>query len=314
MAIAFVGATGAASTTTTTTQTNTRSLTSGNVAIVVGSTYTGGGATTHTLTDSRGNTIPAATTSTSLANSRMSVWIVSITTGGAGSFTLTAGVSSTGLNLDVYEYSGLSTTLDGTPTSNAVASSSVTVSAVTLSTGTSLVFSAGYDQNTVATLGASGGYTGRLNNQNTTDSETSAGFDQIAPGAGSYGNTITTSGAPSALHGAVIGLLAVVSGPTITVQPKPTSVRAGATASFSVTATGATSYQWRKNTSTIGGATSSSYTTPATVLADNGASFDCIVSDGVTPVTSSAATLNVQAGTPSTLGQFDPSLRILSWF
>src|SRR5207247_2891404 len=50
--------------------------------------------------------------------------------------------------------------------------------------------------------------------------------------------------------------------PTITTQPANTTVKAGKTAKFTVTATGATplNYQWRKNGTNITGATKSSYT------------------------------------------------------
>src|SRR3979411_2600950 len=53
------------------------------------------------------------------------------------------------------------------------------------------------------------------------------------------------------------------------------TVQSGQTATFSVTATGTgpLSYQWQRNGTAIGGATSASYTTPATTSADNGARF-----------------------------------------
>src|SRR5271168_5514763 len=53
--------------------------------------------------------------------------------------------------------------------------------------------------------------------------------------------------------------------PTITTQPQSQSVMVGSTATFSVVATGTAplSYQWSENGTAIGGATNSSYTTPA---------------------------------------------------
>jgi Immunoglobulin domain len=85
--------------------------------------------------------------------------------------------------------------------------------------------------------------------------------------------------------------------PAITAQPANQTVLAGTTASFSVTATGTTplSYQWKKNATAVAGATSSSYTTPATVLGDSGALFTVTVTNGGGNVTSSAATLTVNA-------------------
>jgi hypothetical protein len=59
------------------------------------------------------------------------------------------------------------------------------------------------------------------------------------------------------------------------------------------TGTAPLAYQWRRNGTDIAGATASSYTTPATTLADNGAQFTVVVSNAAGAVTSSAATLTV---------------------
>lgn len=83
--------------------------------------------------------------------------------------------------------------------------------------------------------------------------------------------------------------------PTIAVQPAPQTVLAGQTASFSVRAAGnpTPSYQWQRNGQNIAGATSASYTTPATTTADNGVAYTVVVSNSVGSVTSAAATLTV---------------------
>jgi hypothetical protein len=88
--------------------------------------------------------------------------------------------------------------------------------------------------------------------------------------------------------------------PTITTQPASQTVTAGQVATFSVTATGTAplSYQWSKNGAVMSGATSSSYSTPATTSSDNGALFTVLVSNTAGSVTSNAATLTV---TPATL-------------
>jgi hypothetical protein len=88
--------------------------------------------------------------------------------------------------------------------------------------------------------------------------------------------------------------------PSITTQPANQNVNVGQTAKFSVAATGSgtLSYQWKKNGTAVSGATSSSYTTPATASSDNNAQFTVTVTDMVSGVTSSAATLTVN--TPST--------------
>src|ERR1700756_3030440 len=85
--------------------------------------------------------------------------------------------------------------------------------------------------------------------------------------------------------------------PSITTQHGTQTVTAGQTAMFSVSATGTTplSYQWRKNGVNITGATSSSYTTPATTTADSGSTFSVVVSNSARSATSSNATLTVNA-------------------
>jgi hypothetical protein len=93
------------------------------------------------------------------------------------------------------------------------------------------------------------------------------------------------------------------SAPTIVVQPANQTVTAGQTASFSVTATGTSplSYQWNKNGSAISGATSSTYATPPTTSADNGAQFNVVVSNAKGSVTSTTATLTVTPASTVTI-------------
>ena len=83
----------------------------------------------------------------------------------------------------------------------------------------------------------------------------------------------------------------------ITAQPVSQAVTAGQTATFSVIASGTSplSYQWQANGSPITGANSSSYTTPPTAVTDSGTAFQVVVSDPTDTVTSSAATLTVNA-------------------
>jgi hypothetical protein len=96
---------------------------------------------------------------------------------------------------------------------------------------------------------------------------------------------------------ATLTVNAASAAPTITTQPANQTVTAGQTATFSVVASGTAplSYQWRKNTANITGATAASYTTPATTSADNGAKFDVIVSNSLGSATSNQATLSVNA-------------------
>jgi hypothetical protein len=85
--------------------------------------------------------------------------------------------------------------------------------------------------------------------------------------------------------------------PSITTQPSNQTVTAGQSATFTVAAMGTAplSYQWRKNSVGISGATSSAYATPATTSTDNGAQFTVAVSNTAGTVTSAAATLTVSA-------------------
>jgi hypothetical protein len=85
--------------------------------------------------------------------------------------------------------------------------------------------------------------------------------------------------------------------PSISTQPANQAVTVGQTATFSVIGAGTAplTYQWQKNNANIPGATSATYTTPATVSGDNGATFRVIVSNSVNSITSNAATLTVNA-------------------
>jgi Immunoglobulin I-set domain len=92
------------------------------------------------------------------------------------------------------------------------------------------------------------------------------------------------------------------SAPAITTQPSDLSVTVGQTATFSVAATGTAplSYQWQKGTTPITGATSATYTTPATISSDNGTQFQVVVSNSLGSKTSNAAMLTVNAAGTST--------------
>jgi len=87
--------------------------------------------------------------------------------------------------------------------------------------------------------------------------------------------------------------------PSITTQPLSQTVNAGQTATFSVAGTGTApmNYQWQKNGVAIGGATSSTYQTPAATVSDNGSQFTVVLSNSAGSVTSSTSTLTVSTGT-----------------
>ncbi len=107
-----------------------------------------------------------------------------------------------------------------------------------------------------------------------------------APRAGAaftYFNVVDTSGPP-----------------VILTQPANASVVEPGGTSFSVSATGAVSYQWKKNTADIPGATAATYTLSSTTVADNGASFICAVTNPFGTTTSNPATLTVAGPSPAT--------------
>jgi glucose/arabinose dehydrogenase len=83
--------------------------------------------------------------------------------------------------------------------------------------------------------------------------------------------------------------------PTITQQPANKTVSMGQSATFTVVATGTQplSYQWQRNSATISGATSSSYTLASAQSSDNGALFRCVVTNSFGTVTSNNAQLTV---------------------
>lgn len=82
--------------------------------------------------------------------------------------------------------------------------------------------------------------------------------------------------------------------PVITSQPVGVTVTAGGSASFSVTATGATGYQWTFNGSNISGATGTTHTI-SSVTAAHAGSYQVVVSNGAGSVNSDTVTLTVNA-------------------
>ena len=85
-------------------------------------------------------------------------------------------------------------------------------------------------------------------------------------------------------------------------SPENQTVIVGQTATFAVSVSGGSgpfSYQWYKNGAPINGATSNSYTTPPTLMGDTGSVFTVSVSSAVGTVTSTPATLTVNAIKPA---------------
>ncbi|MFM2082515.1 MAG: hypothetical protein RL380_1206, partial [Verrucomicrobiota bacterium] len=118
--------------------------------------------------------------------------------------------------------------------------------------------------------------------------------------AGNY--TVIAANASGSVTSSVAALTVVCTTVGISTNPVNQSVSQGATATFTVSATGsARTYQWEISTDNgssfnpISGATSASYTTPATTLTDSGSQYRVVVSVACdsTSATSTAATNTV---------------------
>lgn len=124
--------------------------------------------------------------------------------------------------------------------------------------------------------------------------EISVRFSPAAAGVADGNIAISTTGVPT-VNVAVTGT--GIAAPSITAQPANQTVVVGNAATFNVTATGATSYQWQENTGSgwnnISGATNDSYTTDNTLLGMNGYQYRVEVTNACGTTTSDAATLNV---------------------
>ena len=123
-------------------------------------------------------------------------------------------------------------------------------------------------------------------------------FQPTTTGSASGSVSISSNAANSPLSIPLSGTgTAAPVAPSITSQPVSQTITAGQTATFSVAATGTAplSYQWKKNGSSISGATGTTYTTPATTTSDNGLTFTVVVTNSAGSASSNAATLTVNA-------------------
>ena len=117
----------------------------------------------------------------------------------------------------------------------------------------------------------------------------------LADNGSTYDCVVSNTAGSVTSGAATLTVGALVVAPTITTHPANRTVTVGNTAAFNVVATGnSLNYQWRKNGVNIAGGNSAAYTTPATTLADNGSTYDCVVSNTAGSVTSNAATLTVE--------------------
>lgn len=139
--------------------------------------------------------------------------------------------------------------------------------------------------------------------------------------SGASPQTITSTGGQATylMNGIALAFNDPPSGgtaPTITDEPDPQTVTEGATANFTVaaTGTGTLTYQWQvdtgsgfANVSNGTGGTTTSYTTIATTLAMDGYEYRCVVTgDTAPPATSTAALLTVNAASVAPTVTTDP--------
>jgi hypothetical protein len=115
--------------------------------------------------------------------------------------------------------------------------------------------------------------------------------------SGSKFQVVATNSAGSQTSSAA--MLTVDSSPGFTSQPANLTVTAGQTATFTVVASGypAPTYQWLNAATgaSVAGATSASYTTPATTPANSGSKFQVVATNSAGSQTSSAAMLTVDS-------------------
>jgi len=118
---------------------------------------------------------------------------------------------------------------------------------------------------------------------------------ETASDSGAQFTVVISNSVGNVTSDAAILTVAPPAAPSITTQPLNQTVTAGQTATFSVTASGTSplSYQWNRNGAVISGATSSTYTTPATSVSDNGTQFTVTITNSAGTTTSNTATLTV---------------------
>lgn len=127
----------------------------------------------------------------------------------------------------------------------------------------------------------------------------------LADNGAQYSVVVSNAGGSTVSKNAALTVVDVAPGPVIVGQPAATSVYTTQTATFTVAATGSgtLTYQWRKQGINIALATSSSYTTPAATLTDNGAQFSVVVTDKNGASASNNAALTVVDAAPGISSQ-----------
>jgi hypothetical protein len=123
-----------------------------------------------------------------------------------------------------------------------------------------------------------------------------------AADAGSFDVVVSNSAGSVTSNAAVLTVTAAPTAPVITMQPASQTVAAGSAVTFTVAASGvpAPTFQWRKGSDAIAGATGTSLSLPNVSAADSG-NYTVIVTNSVASVASNVAVLTVQAANPGRL-------------
>lgn len=120
----------------------------------------------------------------------------------------------------------------------------------------------------------------------------------LTSGGGTGTGTINCTSAISTNRTSVITVSGAI--PSISTQPTSQAVCIGSALNLSVTATGATSYQWKKNGVNISGATAASYSITTYAVTDAGSySVDIINTCGT--VTSNTVYVGTKASQPAVI-------------
>jgi hypothetical protein len=214
---------------------------------------------------------------------------VNLSTGTGSSLSITAAQPSDVGNYDVVLTNPAGSVTSGTAhlTVNVPVTISTQPSSLVLTQGASATF-------TVAASGTSPiTYQWRKGGVNITGA-TSASYSipaAVSTDAGSYDVVLSNAAGNVTSSSATLTVNVPL---TITTQPTSLTVNQGATATFSVLATGTTpiTYQWRKGGANIAGATSATYSISATASTDAG-SYEVALTNAAGSVTSNSATLSI---------------------
>jgi hypothetical protein len=167
--------------------------------------------------------------------------------------------------------------------------------------GQSFVFSVGV----VAGAAPSFSYQWRVNGADIAGA-TSSSYSRVAAlsDSGSQFSCAVTSVGGTTVSGVATLTVGPANPPSITTQPADATVAVGATASFSVVATGALTYQWSRNGMPVSGNSATlSFTVTSADFDASTASFQVRVSNVAGSVDSRVATLSVVASVPAISSQ-----------